>query len=160
MIRIYRLFLIIETVIGAALLLSCGTGSTPGTNEPPPLPTATEGPVTLRVGATSYNTSATFEVILSNRDNQTIYFADHLTNCSVILLQQKVNGNWVDMDNCGLGILSAWHTLDSGKQLTVKLAPRAGDHWPTGLYRARLRYRPSNNFSSLITIYSAGFEVL
>jgi len=159
MIRIYRLVLIIGTVMGAAFLLSCGTGST-GTNEPPPLPTATEGPVTLGVGATSYHPDATFEVTLSNRDNQTIYFADQLTNCSVILLQRQVNGNWEDMDNCGLGILSAWHTLDPGKQLTVKLAPHAGEHWPAGLYRARVRYRPSNNFSSLITIYSAGFEVL
>src|SRR4249920_2802972 len=107
MIRLYRLLLIIGTVMGAALLLSCGTGSAPGANEPPPLPTATEGPVTLGVVATSYHTSDTFEVTLSNRDNQTIYFADHLTNCSVFLLQQKVNGNWEDIDNCGLGILSA-----------------------------------------------------
>ncbi|HEX9134894.1 MAG TPA: hypothetical protein VF844_21625, partial [Ktedonobacteraceae bacterium] len=123
MIRMYRLFLIIGTVMGATLLLSCGTGSAPGANEPPPLPTATQGPVTLDAGATSYHTSDTFEVTLSNQDTQTIYFADHLTNCSVILLQQQVNGRWVDMDNCGLGILSAWHTLDSGQQLTVKLAP-------------------------------------
>ncbi|HYT28725.1 MAG TPA: hypothetical protein VEL72_06880 [Ktedonobacteraceae bacterium] len=160
MIRIDWLLLIIGTVMGTVLLSSCGSNSTPGTNEPTPLPTATEGPVTLRVGATLSHTSDTFEVILSNRDDQTIYFADHQTNCSVILLQQEVNGNWVDVDNCGLGSLSAWHTLDSGKQLTVKLAPRTGDRWPTGLYRAQLRYRPSNNFSSLITIYSAGFEAL
>ena len=102
---------------------------------------------------------ATFDVTLGNRDNQTIYFADHLTNCSVILLQMQVNGKWEDMDNCGFGILSAWHTLDAGKQLTVKLAPLAGAIWPAGLYRAKVRYRPSNNFISLITIYSAGFEV-
>ena len=102
---------------------------------------------------------ATFDVTLGNRDNQTIYFADHLTNCSVILLQMQVNGKWEDMDNFGLGILSAWHTLDAGKQLTVKLAPLAGVLWPAGLYRAKVRYRPSNNFISLITIYSAGFEV-
>jgi hypothetical protein len=159
MIRFYRLLLIIGTLMGAAMLLSCGTGSAPGANEPPPLPTATQGPVTLGVGATSYHTNDTFEVTLSNRENQTIYFADHLTNCSVILLQQQVNGNWVNMDNCGLGILSAWHTLDSGQQLTVKLAPPSGDHWPNGLYRAQVRYRPTNSFTSLVTIYSAGFEV-
>ncbi len=158
MTRKYRLFLIIGTVMGATLLLSCGTGS-PGTNEPPPLPTATEGSVTLSTGATSYHPTATIKVTLSNRGNQTIYFADQLTNCSVILLQRQVNANWEDMDNCGLGILSAWHTLDPGKQLTVKLVPRAGNRWSAGLYRARVRYRPSNNFSSLITIYSAGFEV-
>ena len=101
MMRIHRLFLIAGAIMIAAQLTGCGqNGSTGGgTNATPtpanvpsptvantPLPTASTGPVTLRVGATTYHTSDTISVTLSNQSTRAIYFPDHLTNCTVILL--------------------------------------------------------------------------
>src|SRR5713226_7442372 len=104
MMRIHRLFLIAGVIVIAAQLTGCGQNGSPGggtnanptpTNVPSPavtntpLPTASTGPVTLRVGATSYHSSDTISVTLSNQSTRAIYFPDHLTNCTVILLQRQ-----------------------------------------------------------------------
>lgn len=138
------------------LLVSCGQANTPSS----PLPTATTGPVTLHIDAVSYHTNDTITVTLNNQDTQTIYFADHQTNCTVILVQQQLNGKWENMDNCGLGSLSTWQTLDAGQHLIVKLSPASDSQWSAGLYRVTVRYRPDRNFNSLVTIYSAGFQIV
>ena len=53
-----------------------------------------QGSVTLRVDASSYRTSDTITATLSNQSNQTIQFPDHLTNCTVILLQRQGSSGW------------------------------------------------------------------
>jgi hypothetical protein len=100
----HRLFLIVGVIIIAAQLSGCGQNGSAGggtkttptpTNVPSPtvttapLPTASTGPATLRVGATTYHATDTISVTLSNQSTQTMYFPDHLTNCTVILLQHK-----------------------------------------------------------------------
>src|SRR5258708_1288165 len=175
MMRIHRLFLIAGVIMIAAQLTGCGqNGSTGGgTDATPtpanvpsptvtntPLPTASTGPVTLRVGATTYHTTDTISVTLSNQSTRAIYFPDHLTNCTVILLQPQVNGGWHNINVCKLMILTSLHKLEAGKSLTVDLTSRSS-LWPVGLYRATLRYGTSQTFGGLTTIlYSAGFQVV
>ncbi len=165
---IHRLFLIMGIMLISALLAGCGqqrsTGG--GTNATPaptntPLPTATTGPVTLRVGATSYHTTDTISVTLSNQSTQAIYFPDHLTNCTVIQLQHQVNEHWENVNACLLMTPTRLHKLDAGKRLTVALVSSAARPWVAGLSRATLRYSTSPTFGGLTTtIASAGFQVI
>ena len=176
MMRIHRLFLIAGVIMIAAQLTGCGqNGSTgAGTNATPtpanvpsptvantPLPTASTGPVTLRVGATTYHATDTISVTLSNQSTRAIYFPDHLTNCTVILLlQHQVDGGWQNINVCKLMILTSLHKLEAGKSLTVDLTSPSS-LWPVGLYRATLRYGTSQTFGGLTTtLYSAGFQVV
>src|SRR5437868_4587224 len=99
MARIYQLLIVFGTIAATTLLIGCGQSATTGTTGPntaTPAPTlratnaATNtintGVVTLHIDASSYQPKDTIVITLSNQSNQTIYFPDHLTNCSVILL--------------------------------------------------------------------------
>ncbi len=113
---IYRLLITLGTIAALALLTGCGQNSTNGATQSPStvtpglsstathkptttplptattalLPTATAGTVTLRTNAASYHVSDTITVTLNHASNQTIHFPDHLTDCTVILLQREV----------------------------------------------------------------------
>src|SRR5438128_1298855 len=143
----HRLLVIVSIFVALALLADCGqnssnTGAQADAHEPSPTPaatTATTAPtnaVTLHVGAAVYHTNDTIEVILSNASNSTIFFSDHLTNCTVIQLQRQVNGSWEAVNKCLLMIATRLHTLDAGQSLTVKLIPSANRPWSVGLYQA------------------------
>jgi len=126
-----------------------------------PLPRAWTGAVNLRVGTTSYHPTATISVTLSNQRTQTIYFPDHLTNCTVIQLQRQVDGNWENVHACLLLTPPRLHQLDASQRLTVALVSSAARPWPVGLYHATLRYSTSQTFGGpTTTISSAGFQVV
>ena len=129
--HIYRLPSLIPAILIAVLLVGCGQSSTGGT--PPPVPTATGGSITLSVDATSYHPGDTITVTLSNQGPQTIYFQDHLTNCTVIQLQTQVNGNWQMINKCPLLSPTGWHSLDAGQSLIVKLVSSTDKQLPTGV---------------------------
>src|SRR5215470_10732801 len=129
--RIHRLLLITGLMLIPVLLAGCGqqrstgggTHATPTPTPVPspaviktPLPRAWTGAVNLRVGATSYHPTATISVTLSNQRTQTIYFPDHLTNCTVIQLQRQVDGNWENVHACLLLTLTRLHRLDAGQR--------------------------------------------
>ena len=177
MMRLYRMFMISGTMMVLTLLAGCGPGTIIGGADLPiavtnrslttsndPAGTVRTGPVTLHTNALSYVIKATIFVTLSNQSNHTLYFPDHLTNCTVILLQrQKVqplageNGQ-AGINPCRLGIATRIHSLDAGQRLVVRLvAPFNG--WLTGFYRATLSYRTSLNAGPSTTIYSAAFTV-
>lgn len=160
MLRKHKLLILFTTGMALALLTGCGQHySSTGANDPTPPPTATTGQITLYVGASSYHANDTIEVTLRNAGNTTIYFLDHLTNCTVIQLQRQVNANWEAVHRCLPLIATRWHTLDAGQSLVVKLAPASNQQWPAGFYRATLSYGTSRETSPLIPIYSAGFQV-
>jgi ABC-type transport system substrate-binding protein len=161
MLRKHKLLILFTAGMALALLTGCGQNySSTAANELTPTPTATTGQITLYVGASSYHTSDTIEVTLRNAGDTTIYFLDHLTNCTVIQLQQQVNGKWETVHRCLPLIATRWHTLDAGQSLVVKLAPGASNQqWPAGFYRATLSYGTSRETSPLTPIYSAGFQV-
>ena len=166
--QIHRWLLLMGIMLIPALLAGCGQPSSTGggTHATPtptntPLPTATTGPVTLRVGATSYHTTDTISVTLSNQSTQAIYFPDHLTNCTVIQLQHQVNEHWENVNACLLMTPTRLHKLDAGESLTVALVSSASRPWVAGLSRATLRYSTSPTFGGLTTtIASAGFQVV
>lgn len=165
--------LLASMIVIAAQLTACGqNGSTGGgTNTTPtnvpspaatttPLPTASGGPVTLRVGATSYHSGDTISVTLSNQSTQAIYFPDHLTNCTVILLQLQVNGSWQSVNACKLMTPTRLHKLEAGKSLTIDLTPPPS-LWAVGLYRATLSYGSAQTFGGpTTTLSSAGFQIV
>ncbi len=177
MIRIYRL---LGTIIVLTLFAGCGPNTTAGTtvsfttmadlssiaatkssSTTTNLPTSTlrSGPVTLRAGAPIYFIDNTIFITLSNHSNRTIYFPDHLTNCTVVLLQRQMRGNWLNVNPCRLEIATRIHLLGARQRLIVRLvAPLNG--WLPGLYRATLSYRTSLNAGRPTTIFSAVFKVV
>lgn len=172
--RLYRLLLMAGVIVIAAVLAGCGqnsptgggTNATPTPTNPPaptvtniPLPTASSGPVTLSVGTTRYHATDTISVTLSNQSSGAIYFPDHLTNCTVILLQRQVGGDWQNVNMCKLMTVTRLHRLDAGKSLAVDLTSSPAT-WPPGLYHATLYYSASQApGGQAMQIYSAGFLV-
>jgi len=116
------------------------------------------GFVTLEVAATSHRPGDTVSVILKNSSSYVIYFLDHQTSCTFVLLQKQVNGTWENINNCALGIASGLHTLDAKQQLTVNISPPRG-LWTPGFYRATLRYNTVHSLNGMTTIASAGFSI-
>lgn len=119
------------------LLAGCGhnagSGATPSpTGKPPTLP------VTLQMGATGYARGSTISVTIQNQSGQTIYFADHRTNCTVLLLEQQVNGAWEPVAPCRLMIATRLHALKTGETSTITIVTT--DRWSTGHYHSRLDY--------------------
>src|SRR5437588_14443 len=129
-----RMLVIVGTNILLALLAACGQNSlNSGGNNPHPTPRATTGPVILHVGSASYHTNDTIEVTLRNASISTIYFPDHLTNCTIIQLQHQVNGKWEIVNPCRVMIATHWHTLDAGQSLAIQLVPTPNRPWAIGL---------------------------
>ena len=82
---------------------------------------AVTGFVTLRTDALTYRASDVIYVTVSNQRAQTIQFLDHLTNCTVVLLQGNNSGFWASLNLCKLMIVTRVHTLGSGQRLSVTL---------------------------------------
>ena len=154
--RIYRLFMVSGTLMVLAVLAGCGPDVAIGgaglpitvtnrslTTSNDPAGAVRTGPVTLHTNAKDYGIRATIFVTVSNQSNHTLYFPDHLTNCTVILLQRlKVQPLASDnvqagINPCRLGIVTRIHSLGPGRRLLVRLvAPLNG--WPPGFYQCRL----------------------
>ena len=180
MMRIYCLCIISGTIMVLALLAGCGPNVAIGTTGLPIVVTSSSvtndpagavrtGPVTLHTNAKVYRIKDTIFVTLSNQSSRTIYFPDHLTNCTVILLQQlkvqplagasvQTGINPFGINPCRLAILTRIHSLGPGRRLVVRLvAPLNG--WPPGRYHATLTYGTPLNAGQSTTIYSAVFTV-
>lgn len=159
MIRRYRLLPIACLLL--VLLGGCGHNATQGTSVPPTAtakPSTPAGSVTVHVDALSYRANDAISVTLSNQSNQTIQFPDHLTNCTIVLLQRQVNESWESVNLCRLMIVTWMHSLDAGHSFTVKLVAPP-NQWMTGLYRASLSYRMSHDAGRPTAISSAVFQV-
>ncbi|HLX41366.1 MAG TPA: hypothetical protein VKR42_12595 [Ktedonobacteraceae bacterium] len=119
------------------LLAACGhntgSGATPIPPGKPPML-----PVTLQVGATSYARGSSISVTIQNQSGQTIYFADHRTNCTVLLLERQLNNTWEPVALCKLMIATRIHSIKAGESSTVTITTTT--QWFTGHYQARLDY--------------------
>lgn len=171
MTRSYLFFTVLSAVVVTLLLTSCSpaTGaSAPGTATVVPTlkatntatHTITTGQVQLRVNAQSYQANDTILVTLSNQSNQVIYFPDHLTNCSVILLLRLTaqplasDSGQAGISPCKKATATIIHSLAAGQNLIVRLfAPSNG--WVPGLYHATLTY--STLFKKPTMIYTTVF---
>jgi predicted small secreted protein len=156
-----------NTTTGVTVLPTVTTASSPpasiGTSVSPPVTTASSPPAStgsVKVGTDtpSYRTGDAITVTLSNQSIQTILFPDHLTYCTIVLLQRQVNESWESINLCRMMIVTRMHSLVAGHSLTVKLVAPS-NQWIPGLYRAKLSYSASQHSHHLITIYSAAFKI-
>lgn len=146
------------------LLAGCGANATTGTSASSPTaavsPTTSThtstiwaGTITLRTSALLYHANETISVTITSQSDQTIYFADHQTNCTVILIQRQAvqaQANTRDqagINPCQLKTPTRIHSLGPGQSLAVNLtAPEHG--WPAGVYQATLSYSFSASMTS------------
>jgi hypothetical protein len=158
MLRIQRALVISGVLAALGLLAGCGQNFPVGAANPSPAPTSssfsptasaastvTGGPITLRTDALLYQPGDPIVVTLSNGSKQTIYFPDHQTNCTVVLLQRlqvqplAEQGGPTAINPCPLAIPTRIHSLGPGQRRVVTLvAPKGG--WPVGRYLATLNY--------------------
>lgn len=140
------------------LFLLAGCGHNTGNGSPPsaasPTVPPSPGSVVLQVGAASYRAGDSIRVTILNQSQQTISFADHQTNCSVLLMEHQVGSSWEPVAPCKLMIATRLHSLQAGAKFDANLTPSF--QWPTGTYRARLDYHVQNA-SAPQTVYSSTF---
>lgn len=172
-VRCYRLIIQIGASLAIlTLLASCGQNApgasssstgpivTPLRLSPTPSTTlSSASEVTLRLASV---TPYTITIILANKSNQAILFSDHLTECTVILLQLIPQGTnskqWQAVAPCKEQILTRMHMLAPGKDLTVALTAPGGQ-WAPGLYRALLIYSFSGASATPRTVFSSSFQM-
>ncbi|MGH2478982.1 MAG: hypothetical protein ACRDHW_04935 [Ktedonobacteraceae bacterium] len=107
------------------------------------MPTGTHasgsGGVSVHLSASGYHAHDTIVVTITNGTSQTISFADHQSNCTIVLLQRQNATTWEPVSLCKLMILTRILSMDAGKSQTVSLhAPASG--WQTGMYRVSFSY--------------------
>ncbi len=173
MVRRCRLIILIGVNLAILMVLaSCGqnfrgTSGSPADSSGTPVqlsPTIirSTGGVVLHVDAVPQQGSHTISFTLANQTNQTILFPDHLTECSVILLQliaQGVdNGQWQAVAPCRREMPTQLHMLAPGKNLTIALTSPGGQ-WASGLYRASLTYFLSEARLTSKTVFSFSFPL-
>ena len=162
--RSFQRCLLPVSIMVVFLLAGCGhntgsgnsgsSGNTPApTGGPPTLP------VTLQVGATSYTPGSSISVTIKNLSGQTVYFADHRTNCTVLQVERQVSGSWVPVAPCKLMIATRIHSLNAGEVSKVTIITT--NQWPTGNYHARLDYsfKPNTGNSGPTPVYSNMFSL-
>ena len=163
MLRRPGLLLTVSLLLISTSLVGCGSNATNGTAVPPTVTTASSSPastgsVTVGTDAPTYRTGDAIAVTLSNQSLQTILFPDHLTYCTIVLLQRQEDESWESINLCKLMIMTRMHSLEAGHNLMVKLVAPP-NQWMSGLYRVKLSYGTSLQSNHLITIYSAVFHV-
>lgn len=143
------------------LLASCGyngsaptiTGASQAATATPPItpgatvtanatahttPGASSGRVSVHISASAYRINETITVTVNNATAQTISFADHQSNCSIVLLQRQVGSSWESVGICKLMTLTRFLSMGAGKSSTVSLRPLGA--WQTGNYRVAFTY--------------------
>jgi hypothetical protein len=123
---------------------------------------STAGFVILHLDTIPTSARSTITFTLDNQTNQAISFADHQSECTVILLQMmpplQENGQWQPLAPCKALTLTRFHTLAAEKSLTLTLSPPNGQ-WVPGLYRGALRYVSSGAGVPSKTAFSPSFRV-
>ena len=163
MLRRPGLLLTVSLLLISTSLVGCGSNATNGTAVPHTVTTASSSPastgsVTVGTDAPTYRTGDAIAVTLSNQSLQTILFPDHLTYCTIVLLQRQEDESWESINLCKLMIMTRMHSLEAGHNLMVKLVAPP-NQWMSGLYRVKLSYGTSQQSNHLITISSAVFQV-
>lgn len=154
----------------ALLLLFAGCGATVAATSNCPgvansAPTINQGLVTIATDHADYATSAQVVATITNKTGQPIYTYNHKTSCTVLALEQQVNGEWVApskmLAGCAQGTPTGLVELAPNTPLTATL--NAGYlrtvPWPAGTYRLALTYYTSRTDIAQggVTIYSQSF---
>ena len=129
---------------------------------PPLAPQPMHGTVVLHVDAMPQSTHEAITFTLHNQTNQTIFFADHQSRCTGILLQMvpesQDNGQWQTLAPCKALTMTRLHTLEAGLGLTTTFNPPSGQ-WTPGLYRGVMSYAAADTDGQRQSIFSSTFKV-
>lgn len=156
----------------AVLLAGCGvTASGSGCqNVANSAPTISQGLVTIATDHGAYATTSDIVATVTNKTGQPIYAYNHQAGCTILAVQQQVNGEWVapskQIVGCSMGVMTGLVELAPGKAyiatLHAGLLRRVA--WPAGTYRLALTYfasrtdiAQSNNGT---TVYSQPLTIL
>lgn len=123
---------------------------------PPPPPNVQASGVTVQLSARGYHAHDTIVVTISNGTSQAISFADHQSNCTVVLLQQQRAASWESINACKLMTLTRFLSLKAGQSTTATLRT-SGTTWSTGTYRVAFSYRMGS--SPAAVAYSPLFQI-
>ena len=117
------------------------------------------GQVTVQTSASLYRPGDTIMVTIANHAAQTIFFANHQTNCTVVTLQIQNGSIWQSINPCKLMIHTITETLGAGGSVSVSL--KAVHAWAAGTYRILFRYgnKAVNSVESLQNAFSPLFRV-
>jgi hypothetical protein len=99
--------------------------------------------VTLTLDKQHYEAGATIAVTVHNELSQTVWAADHQTNCTVITAEHLQDSQWQGIQNCRLMTPTSFVALPAGSATVQRLStqrPTSGSMWPAGTYRVTLTY--------------------
>ena len=105
--------------------------------------TSTPGAVTLRLGQAHAGMTDTVSVTVVNGLPTPILVEDHQSECTVVTLEQQVDGGWLAVAPCQLETPTLLQSIRSGATETVTLRPAGGPQprvWQAGTYRFALSY--------------------
>jgi hypothetical protein len=116
--------------------------------------------VRVQTSASLYQPGQTIVVTVLNHTAHPIFFVNHQTDCTVVLLQVQAGSLWQPVGLCRLMIVTRQLSLGAGNSLSVSLKP-AQSAWATGTYRITFRYAGSvpNGPGSFQNIFSPLFRV-
>jgi hypothetical protein len=143
------------------------TGTLPATKptrhpSTPTTPQPIRGSVTLRVIGAPQAAREAITFTLMNLTNQAIFFADHQSGCTAIILQMvpgsQNNGQWRTLVPCKALIMTRLHSLAADSSLTIRFNPPSG-RWASGLYRGALSYSTTGTGGQGQTLYSSSFSI-
>lgn len=128
----------------------------------PPAVTVDQVQVVVEEG--SYEPSSTIFVWAGNGLSQCIYTTDHHSDCSIVVLERQVNGNWQPQANCLRATPTQIVALSPMQAAFVQLPPAAGGTqpgvWPVGTYRVTFSYRLDREGTSQpIEVDSGSFAI-
>lgn len=104
-------------------------------------PGVTVGQVQVVVESGDYGPQSTIFVWAGNGLSQCIYATDHQSDCSIVVLERRVNGGWQPQAKCPLATPTRIVALPPMQAAFVRLAPAAAGAWQTGSYRVAFTYR-------------------
>lgn len=108
-------------------------------------PAVTVGQVQVVVEDGSYGPSSTIFVWAGNGLSQCIYTTDYHSDCSIVVLERQVDGNWQPQANCPRATPTQIAALPPMRAAFVQLPPEASGTqpgvWPVGTYRVAFSYR-------------------
>lgn len=153
-----------------AIATPTATAGTPAHTATAPASNSASGMVTLAVVKAQFMPSEHILLTIHNGGSIPIMAEEHGTSCTMVLLEQLVNGVWQPVLPCVEGFPHPIvGQVPPETTIGVQLLPIAtgdaegtgGMQWPAGTYRAALDYvtNQTTSFSQGTIVYSATFAV-
>lgn len=126
------------TATTAASCASAGTGAA----------TLNGTAVTIGTDHSTYTQSASIVVTVTNTQSTPIYAANHQASCTILRMEQQVNGQWQAASNgfakCAQGIVTRFVEIAPGQSYTGSITAASANQksatFATGTYRLALTY--------------------